>query len=334
MSFGNELGKTLRNLAGLTMAAGLVATVGAASAQEKEVAYLSASSANTWLSVSVAEMQKVADANGIKITEFDAQFDPAKQTSQMQDAIASGRYDGIVLVSINGPGAIPDVEAAIAKGIQVVVLNQVVGTDLTTSDPQIKGLAASVLAAPYRSGVRMGELTVQACEGVTPCEVVFIYGIKGIPLDDAIRQGVDDTIASHNNIKIVAEGEGKYLGPDGGIRATQDILQINDRFDVMVGADQSMQGAAIVLADEGMSGRVKLIGLGGSAPALKGIADGTWFGGVFGAPADEGRLAMEAMVDALTNGNHQGGIDPLADAPNGGLITKANVGEFTAQWGG
>ena len=38
----------------------------------KEVAYLSASSANTWLAASVKEMEAVASANGINITEFDA----------------------------------------------------------------------------------------------------------------------------------------------------------------------------------------------------------------------------------------------------------------------
>ncbi|MCF6302657.1 MAG: substrate-binding domain-containing protein, partial [Devosiaceae bacterium] len=164
----------------------LVSASFVANAQEGfEVAYLSASSANTWLGASVIEMQKVAEANGIKITEFDAQFDPGLQTSQFQDAIASGKYDGIVLVSINGPGAIPDVELAISEGIEIVILNQVVGTDLKTSDPQVDGIAASVMAAPYRSGERFGQLTIQACQDINPCEVVFIYGIKGIPLDDA-----------------------------------------------------------------------------------------------------------------------------------------------------
>ena len=117
----------------------------------KEVAYLSASSANTWLASSVKEMEAVASANGINITEFDAQFDPAKQTAQLQDAIASGKYDGIVVCAIYGVGLIPDIEAAIAAGIEIVVLNQVVGPDLTTSDPQVDGIAASVLAAPFIS---------------------------------------------------------------------------------------------------------------------------------------------------------------------------------------
>ena len=196
----------------------------------KEVAYLSASSANTWLASSVKEMEAVASANGINITEFDAQFDPAKQTAQLQDAIASGKYDGIVVCAIYGVGLIPDIEAAIAAGIEIVVLNQVVGPDLKTSDPQVDGIAASVLAAPYRSGTRHGNLTVKACEGNDDCKVVFIYGIKGIPLDDAIRQGFDDVIANHSNIKVVAEGEGKYLGPDGGIAATQDILSSGKAF--------------------------------------------------------------------------------------------------------
>lgn len=322
-------------LAATALLAGLMSSAAPVFAEDgKQVAYLSASSANTWLSASLVEMQKVAAANGITITEFDAQFDPAKQTAQMQDAIASGKYSGIVLVSISGPGAIPDVEAAIGAGIQVVFLNQVVGADLKTSDPQVEGVAASVLAAPFRSGQREGELTVKACEGIDACEVVFIYGIKGIPLDDALRAGFDETIASHANIKVVAEGEGKYLGPDGGIAAIQDILQVNDHFDVVVGADQSIQGAAIALADAGMAGKVKLIGLGGSKPALDGIKDGSWFGGVFGAPADEGRLAMEAMVDALKTGNHQGGIDPLETTTDQGLITKDNVEKFTSQWNG
>ena len=299
-----------------------------------EIAYLSASSANTWLSASVREMQAVASANDINITEFDAQFDPAKQTAQLQDVIASGKYDGVVVCAIYGVGLIPDIEAAIAAGLEIVILNQVVGPDLTTPDPQVEGVAASVLAAPYRSGERHGTLTVKACEGKNPCNVVFIYGIKGIPLDDAIRQGFDDVVSKHANIKIVAEGEGKYLGPDGGITATQDILSTGKSFDVMVGADQSMQGAAIVLADEGMTGKVKLIGLGGSAPAIKGISDGSWFAGVFGAPGTEGRLVMEAMVDALKNGVHQGGIDPLSSIPDGGLITADNVSKFSAEWDG
>ena len=299
-----------------------------------QVAYLSASSANTWLLASRLEMEAVAEANNIEITEFDGQFDPGLQTTQFQDVIASGAYDGVILVAIAGIASAPDIEAALDAGMEVVILNQVVGEDYTTSEPQVPGVSANVMAAPFVNGKRLGELTVRACASQDPCEVVYIYGIKGLPIDDAARAGLDEVIASHPAITIVAEGEGQYLGPEGGINATQDILQVAPDFDVLVGADQSVQGAEIVLADEGKLDQVRLVGWGGSVPAVEGIAAGRWFGGVFGAPGDEGRIAMEAMVSALTGGPDFGGVDPLADLPDNGLVTADNVDLFTPQWDG
>lgn len=299
-----------------------------------QVAYLSASSANTWLLASRQEMQAVAAAENVEITEFDAQFNPSLQTTQFQDAIAAGIYDGVILVSINGIASAPDIEAALAAGIEVVILNQVVGEDFTTSEPQVEGVSASVMAAPFQNGKRLGDLAVRACGDLDPCEVVYIYGIKGVPLDDALRAGFDEVIAAYPAISIVAEGEGQYLGPEGGINATQDILQVAPNFNVLVGADQSVQGAEIVLSDEGKLDQVKLIGLGGSEPAIDGIASGRWYAGVFGAPGDEGRIAMQAMVSALRGGPDFGGVDPLVDLPDDGLMTIDNVSLFTPQWAG
>lgn len=303
-------------------------------AEPFQVAYLSASSANTWLLSSRNEMEAVAAANNVEVTEFDAQFDPGLQTTQFQDVIASGKYDGVILVSINGIASAPDIAAAIDAGMEVVILNQVVGEDFSTSEPQVPGVSANVMAAPFVNGKRLGALTVLACAGRDPCEVVYIYGIKGLPIDDAARAGLDEIIADHPSISIVAEGEGQYLGPEGGINATQDILQVAPDFDVLVGADQSVQGAEIVLAEEGKLDHVRLVGWGGSTPALEGIAAGRWFGGVFGAPGDEGRIALEAMVSALTGGPDFGGVDPLAALPDDGLVTAGNVDQFTAQWDG
>ena len=315
-----------------TTAAAAPATT-AAAPESFNVAYLSASSANTWLAASREQMEMVAAGANVTMTEFDAQFDPGLQTTQMQDVVASGQYDGIIVTAIIGPGLAPDIEAVLDAGLEVVVLNQVVGTDLTTADPQVDGVAASVMMPPQRSGERLGALAVQACEGNDSCGVVFIYGIKGIPLDDALRSGFDSVIADHANISVVAEGEGQYLGPEGGMNAIQDIMQATPDFDVVVGADQSIEGIEIVLEEEGMLGSVKLIGLGGSAAAIDGISSGTWFGGVYGAPGDEGRYAMEAMVAALRDGTVTGGIDPAEALPDGGLVTAANVSQFEAQWG-
>lgn len=303
-----------------------------AAAEPVQIAYLTASAANTWLAASREAMEAVAADNGIEIVEFDGAFDPAQQQQQFQDVIASGQYAGIVLSSLIGPGSIPDIEAAIDAGIEVVLLNQVVGTDFSTAEPQVEGLAAGVHEPPQVRGERIGQLTLMACAELDPCNVVYFYGIRGVPFDEAIRLGWDSAVEG-SAVNVVAEAEGQYLGPDVGLAAMQDILVSTADIDVVIGADQSMQGAELALEDAGRLDEVLIIGFGGSAYAIAAIQDGRWWGGLYGAPATEGELAMYAMIDALA-GNDAGGIDPALSVPHNGLMTPDNAGDFTAQFEG
>lgn len=296
-----------------------------------QVAYLSASSANTWLLKSREAMEPIAAANNIELVEFDAQFDAALQQQQFQDVIASGQYAGVVFVGLAGAGAQPDIEDALAAGLKVVTLNQVIGDDLTTTDSPVDGVSALVFEPPLTRGERIGEVTLAACEDFDPCNVVYFYGIRGIPLDEAVRQGWDSVVAG-STVNVVAEGEGQYGGPDVGLAAMQDILVANDDINVVVGADQSMQGAELALEESGLTD-VRIIGFGGSSYAIDAVNDGRWWGGLYGAPATEGEIAMQAMVDALA-GTDTGGVDPSESVPNRGLMLPDNIGDFTAQWDG
>jgi ribose transport system substrate-binding protein len=300
-----------------------------------EIAYLSASSANTWLLSSKEAMDKIAQERNANITEFDAEFNAERQVSQLQDVIASGQYDGIVITAID-PGIIPDVERAIDEGMEVAVLNQILGNEFDTADPQVEGVAVSVLAPPLRSGERLGELAVRACEDKDPCRVVYFYGIRGIPLDIAMKQGFDSVVGGHDNIEIVAEGEGQYLGPDHAMNEMQDIMQRTPEFDVVVGSDQAIQGVQQALEQTGRLDQVAIMGLGGSQAAIDAIREGNWFGGVFGAPYTEGELAFNALLDVLEGEEGPIGIDPLTHEaiPDEGLVTQDNVDQFEPQWAG
>jgi len=299
-----------------------------------KVAYLSASSANTWLQASLAAMQDIANPAGIELVEFDAQFKPGEAAKQIQDVLASGEYKGIIIAGLDGSALIPDLQQAIDAGIPVVILNQIIGDALDTSDPQFDGPAASVLVPPKTSGTLLGELAVEACVDIDPCSVGYFFGIKGTPLDTAVRLGFDEAIAGSPNVQVVEEAEGQYLGPDVALQATQDMLQKNPNINVITGPDQAIQGAELAVDDAGLTGKIKLIGFGGSQAALNAVASGKWFGDVFGAPATEGSLAIKAMIAALTDGTKTGGINPLLTFPNGGKITSANVSDYTAEWAG
>lgn len=299
-----------------------------------EVAFLNASSANTVLSAASEAMEESIAGENVKITEFDGAFDAATQAGQIQDVIASGRYEGAIITAIDGTGVIPAVQDLLDAGLQVVVLNQVIGDKYDTADPQVEGIAASILTPPKSTGLRLGQLAAEACTGDSSCEVVYMYGIKGTIYDDALRSGFDEVVSNHENIKIIAEGEGGFLGADEPMKVTQDLIQAKSSFDVLVTTgDQQARGGLLALTDAGLTS-VKVIGVGASRPALEGIADGTWFGSVAVAPADEGRLAIQALLDAIRDGKVTGGIDPVTQLEDDGLVTQANVEKFTAQWNG
>jgi len=79
---------------------------------------------------------------------------------------------------------------------------------------------------------------------------------------------------------------------------------------------------------------VLLVGYGASAAAVAGIKSGVIFSDVAQAPASEGRLAVQALVAAIQTGKVSGAINPVADKPNGGIVTKATASQFTGEWTG
>ncbi len=213
----------------------------------------------------------------------------------------------------SSPTSRPPAEA----GLKIVGLNQVIGDRLDTADPQDPSISASVMAPPRRSGERLGTLTLQACEGLDPCDVVYFYGIKGIPLDVAIKEGFD-AVTEGSTVNIVAEGEGQYLGPDAGLAAMQDILVATPDFDVVVGADQSMQGAEIALDGRGTCSTASRSSAS-AAPARRSRPSRTVAGSPTSwvPPRPRVVLAMNAMIEALA-GNDLGGIDTALELPGRG----------------
>ena len=43
---------------------------------------------------------------------------------------------------------------------------------------------------------------------------------------------------------------------------------------------------------------------------------------------------MEAMIAALADGTYTGGVDPNGGFVDEGMVTAANVDQFTAEWDG
>ncbi len=308
-----------------------VGASGAASATSKpRIAYLSFAVANSYDAPMLAAAKSVAKAQGASVTVFDAANDPKKQLAELQTAMTSGQYDGIIVQPIFGPQLIPTIKQAIKQGLKVVNIDQILGVNPSTAAPPVAGLSGNAVFVQTDIGKKQGQLVDKACAALkaSPCKVGYLYSVKVSSLDTAIRKGFNQATAGHN-VRVVAEGE-TFYNPANALKAAQTMLQAQPDMNVIVGADQGATGAQQALNGK----KVTLIGYGGGGVGLKAVSSGQWYGTVMQRPATEGTLGMQCVIKAVKTGKGCGGIDVLANLPDGGVVTKANASQFKAEWPG
>jgi ribose transport system substrate-binding protein len=297
------------------------------------LAYFSFAVQNAYDAPMLAAAQKAAAAAHAQLTVFDGNNNAQNQYSQVQDAIATGSYDGLLIQPVDGAGLVPLVKQAIGKHIQVAAVSQVLGPDLKTAAPQVPGEAASVVYVDVPRGVREGELSERACVrlGTTACNVGYVYDVKASGFDQGVRAGFDSVVGHDPRIKVVAEGQA-FFTANGGLQAAQSMLQAHPEINIMVGSDQGMEGATSAIRSTGR--KVLIVGLGGSVAGLNHVKDGSWFGDVVAQPATEGKVAVEDLVNAISNGQRSGGVTVESRLPGDGIATRNNVSQFTGEWAG
>ncbi len=333
----NVAGATATPAPPLLQSAAAQNTPAPTSSKTLQLAYLSFAVANSYDAPMLAAAKAAASAGNAQLTVFDANNDPGTQTKQLQDAVASGKYDGIVLQPIYGAGLVTGVEAAIAKHVAVGNIDQILGADFTTASSQVPGLSANAVFVPSEMGTKMGQLTVQACaaKNANPCKVGYIYSVKASGLDGALWTAFNTAIGANPNIKIVAQGE-LFYQVALGLKASQDMLTAHPDLSVIAGSDQSITGALAAVTAAKLKGKVELVGYGGAAVALQGIASGDRFGTVMQAPAMEGQVGVTDLIQAIRSGKPVPGVDVLSSFADGGVVTKSNVANFLnlADWPG
>lgn len=322
--------------AGATLLSSTLTAVGVAQATTKHkhytVAYMSYGVANSYDAPMLAAAKAVAAADGVRVVVFDSQSSYTTQVSQLQDVVNSGQYQGILVQPIYGAALLPTVKLAIKKKIKVVNIDQILGTNYASDQIEVHGLSGNVVFFPSKIGSQLATLANQACAGANPCDIALIHNYIGDEPDSAITTAFDATLAKDPNDSIVASADGLYE-PSVSLTQVQDILTAHPSINVIVGADQNCEGASSALAAV-KNTTTQLVCYGASAAGVVALKSGAWFADVAQMPATEGELGMIALVKALKTGKGSGSENPVAKLPDNGILTKANVNTFTAEWPG
>jgi ribose transport system substrate-binding protein len=301
-----------------------------------KVAYFEVVQANTFVHAEYEGMLSVAKTDNVDLVTFDGDLNASQQTSQIEDANASGGYKGYFVEAVSNSALYP-VKQAIAKGVKVVTVNQPLGPNQATGATQIPGQTAAVLTPATVDGEHVGELIVKAC-GSSPCKVGVIVAATSNPSEAAKLAAIRQVTSSHHKISIVGVGQGQFT-TSGGITAAQNLMQANPDINVLASTGDDMELGAQKVIDQLGKTDVKLIGGGASSTGVSLVRSGKWFGTTTKLPYSEGQLAMKALVAAIRGSKKTGqSIDPDSSSVGqkiGPLIEKQSVSKdpsFAGQW--
>lgn len=333
IALGGAIMTTLKTLLSASTALALVA--GAANA-EGTIAYFASTSQNGFNQATYEGVQEVAAERGYDTEILDGQFDAAVQYSQIEDALASGRYVGMIVAPNDSVGIAGAFEQVVAEGIPVGTVLFPVGPDLNSLDPQVDGITVTAASPPVPGATTQAEGVVEYCADLDPCNVVVIIGAQIFPFDNLRLETYEKVLGEHDNIEIVAIGEG-YYAPDPSLQAMSDILQANPDVDVVLSnADQHLIGVEIALESAGIDpSELYLSGGGAAAIAIDAIREGRWDATLAYFPKTMGALAMEQIANAIEgkpvtqsiNMDEAGPVQALIDAE----VLEANP-DFTGEW--
>ncbi|MEO1988056.1 MAG: sugar ABC transporter substrate-binding protein [Martelella sp.] len=311
----------------------------AAHAEDYNIAFLAASSQNGFNQAIYAGIEEAAAKyDNVKTQIFDGEFSATAQFSQVEDIAAGGKFDAIIITPNDTVGIATALEEAIKAGVKVGTTLFPVGPELSNMEPQVPGLTVTVASDPVVGATAQADAVVDYCADKDPCKVVVLIGQLIYPFDNLRNDTYKKILGEHDNIEIVATGEGNY-SPQTSMVAMQDILQAHPDIDVVLSnADQHLMGAEIAIEDAGLDmSELYTIGGGLNQIAVDAIKAGTWSGTLAQFPKSEGEAALDAVVKALNGETVPTWIDEYSLRQTPKIVTKewldANP-DFEPEWQG
>lgn len=225
--------------------------------------------------------EKAATANGMKLVTVDAQDDPAKQISGIEDLIQ--RKVDVILVN-------PTDSAAIASAIKSA--NNANIPVITVDRSAEGGKVVSHVASDNVEGGRMAAKYLLDKIG----KKGNIVELEGIPGSSAARergQGFHEIVDKEPGVKVVAKQPADFDRAKG-LSVMENILQANKNVKAVFAHNDEMALGAIQAIQAAGLKDVVVVGFDATADAVKAVQDGRMSATIAQKPELIGKQAVEA----------------------------------------
>jgi len=251
-------------------------------------------------------------AQGVNIKVYTADNDPAKQNSQVDNAIAQN-VDGLMLDPVSFDGLASAVDAAVNANVPIITVHESVAN---------QEKCASYVGVDLKlGGTSEMEQAVKDLGGKG--NIGFMFGAMGHPAQIAVTQGGRDVLAKNPGVKVIFEGTGNWVAPDA-MNLAENWLSTGKQIDAIVCNNDGMAlGVLQALRSANKVGKIKLYGLDAVPEVMKAIKAGDMSASIYNDSRTEAKKAVETMI-AVSEGKT---VDKqIIIAPV--VITKANVDKY------
>jgi ribose transport system substrate-binding protein len=307
-------------------------------AEQANLAVFGFAAANAFTQSALEAAEEEAAKHGAEVRFFDGKFDPDTQYRQVQDAVASGQYDGFLIMPNDGAGLMPVVREALDKDIKVASQHFPLGPDPTMLEPQVEGLTTTVGVDIVTGTKAIANKIVELCEDIDPCGVVLLYGDRGTLFDQIVAKETRKVLDEHSNIKVLTEVDASFTR-DEAASVMRDVLSAEGKeaIDIVASpsSDQAMAGAQQVLEEAGLDD-VQMMGNGGSKTAIEQVREGRWAAEYVHLPASEAREAIKILVEAIQGKEVPSAVSMDGKGPGGEITTPEDLknSDFQGEWDG
>jgi len=274
--------------------------------------------------------QEQAAKLGVKLDAFDANNNPQLQSTQIQDAITTGKYKAFWVWGLNDVALTPIINKALSGGIKVAAADYTWGPlstqNVLKANPQFVTTVGQSIGAESTNLIAAMNAACKKQVGSGHCNIAFLPGLANYPTDTVRINAMTAYYKGKSNYTFTVLPPGMY-DQTASQKVAQTYFTANKNVNVFATfGDQMAAGAmtAMKLVGSYTPGKnIAVIGYGGAKEFVALVKDGTAYATLGLYPASESRIGIQSLSDALAGKSVPNLVNIINPATRPAIIDQA-----------